>query len=85
MDGHVARQAGIALRVRKDVLEARFDPVSRNMLLTVLGSSDLDKAKIDDLLTPLDLFVRCLQRQVVDDTPVQLLDPGTCQDATLNK
>ncbi len=81
-----ARLAGEVLRARKDVLTARFDPTSRNMLLRILPGSDLDRLSINALLAHLGLTVRCVHRtEAENDQLFQHLDPSTCQEATPNK
>ncbi len=79
-NAHHAEQAAQMLRTTKGVRMARFDQHTRNMMLHVDAGLVLDRGMINDLLEPIGVSVRCLQREPVGSTPFRHVNADDCQD-----
>jgi len=77
-DGQHAHAASQVIQQRPDVLMARFDVQTRNMMLHVLESSTLSKDQIDALLAPLGVQLRCYSRRAASAAPFRHVDADRC-------
>ncbi|MCB0765532.1 MAG: hypothetical protein KDB84_12540 [Flavobacteriales bacterium] len=75
---HHAHQADLVLRDQQGVLLTRTDYNTRNLLLHVALNSTLDKARVNELLAPLGMSVRCFTRGPLDGSAYRHMDPRDC-------
>lgn len=78
MDGQHAHDASQLIQQRPDVLMARFDVHTRNMMLHVQENSTLSKDQINALLAPLGVQLRCYSRRAASAAPFRHVDADRC-------
>lgn len=74
-------QIDLYLRAQPDVIVARMDYNTRNVMLQVPAYSAIDAAWLHDRFASLGLTVRCFRRQPLQSAVYKPLDPRTCIDA----
>lgn len=79
-DAQHARTASLLLEQQPDVLMARFDLRTRNMMLHVAESATINKNQINALLAPLGVQIRCYGRNAVRETPFRHVNADDCGD-----
>ncbi|MBK8228542.1 MAG: hypothetical protein IPK70_15385 [Flavobacteriales bacterium] len=79
-DGEHARSASQLIQQQPEVLMARFDVRTRNMMLHVTESASITRNQINALLAPLGLQVRCYSRGAARDTPFRHVNAEECGD-----
>ena len=73
-----AHQADLILRAQPGVIMSRTDHNTRNILLHIAPNITLDQARLNELLAPLGMSVRCVERTLLGSTRFKHLDPQTC-------
>ncbi|MBK7945365.1 MAG: hypothetical protein IPJ85_08685 [Flavobacteriales bacterium] len=79
-DAHHAREASLIMQQQDGVLMARFDALTRNMMLHVSPSSAIDAAAINGLLANLNIRIRCFSRKDSREGPFRHIDAERCSD-----
>jgi hypothetical protein len=79
-NAHHSEQAAQLLRSAKGIHMARFDQHTRNMMLHVDAGLVMDRADINELLEPIGVSVRCLQREALGASPFRHVNADDCPD-----
>jgi hypothetical protein len=79
-DAQHARTASQLIQQQPEVLMARFDVRTRNMMLHVSESASINRNQISALLAPLGLQVRCYSRSAARETPFRHVNAEECGD-----
>jgi hypothetical protein len=74
-------QIDLYLRAQPDVIVARMDYNTRNVMLQVHAFSAIDAAWLRDRFASLGLHMRCFLRRPLQSAVYKPLDPRTCIDA----
>jgi hypothetical protein len=73
-------QIDLYLRAQPDVIVARMDYNTRNVMLQVPAFSTIDRQWLRDRFASLGLEIRCYRRYSLQSALYQPLDPRTCTD-----
>lgn len=73
-------QIDLYLRAQPDVIVARMDYNTRNVMLQVPALSTIDRQWLRDRFASLGLEIRCYRRFALQSALYQPLDPRTCTD-----
>lgn len=77
-DAQVAHEASLIVEQQEGVIMARFDVHTRNMMLHVTPACTIDPIVINQLLSELDIRVRCFARRDARATPFRHIDADRC-------